>query len=161
MAKTKDKVTDTVGDVRPYVERALRDPKVRDDIKSAVAAARGVYDELIGGRSMTYVAGRVATDKDIQDSLKKAIDDLRDAADRVQGKSDHKARNTFLLLTGLALGLMFNPMTGPGTRRWVSEKLFGGGEDDYSFPMDSGTNATASAPPPPPPPAPPPPAPAA
>jgi len=132
MAKTKDKMSGAVSDARPYIERALKDDEVRDNVRSAVAAARAVYDELVGGRGVTQLAGRVATDKDIQDNLKSALDDLRTAADRVQGKSSHKSRNTVLLVAGIALGALFNPMTGPATRRWISDAIFGGG-DDYSY----------------------------
>jgi hypothetical protein len=83
----------------------------------------------MGGRAVTSVAAKVATDKDIQQSLRDAIDDLRDAADRVQGKDSHAARNATLLLTGMALGILFNPVTGPGTRRWLQDKIFGEGEE--------------------------------
>ena len=38
---------------------------------------------------------RAATDKDIQDNLRKAADELRTAASRIQGKEDHSGRNTF------------------------------------------------------------------
>ena len=44
------------------------------------------------------VATRVATDKDIQDELRSTIAELRKAADRVQGKEEHKGRNGGLLL---------------------------------------------------------------
>ena len=63
---------------------------------------------------MTTVATRVATDKDIQDKLREAVDELRTAADRVQGKKDHSGRNATLLIAGIALGILFNPVTGPG-----------------------------------------------
>ncbi len=37
-----------------------------------------------------------------------------------------------LLLTGIALGVLFNPMTGPETRKWIREKVFGPEEQfDY------------------------------
>jgi hypothetical protein len=98
-------------------------------VKSAIATARDIYDQLLGGRQFTAAAARVATDKDIQESLRDAIDDLRDAADRIQGKSSHATRNATLLLTGIALGILFNPVTGPGTRRWLQEKIFGEGEE--------------------------------
>jgi len=129
MAKLQDRARDRAGDVRPYVERALKDERVREDVKSAIATAREIYDQLIGGRAITSVAAKVATDKDIQQSLRDAIDDLRDAADRVQGKDSHGARNATLLLTGIALGILFNPVTGPGTRRWLQDKIFGEGEE--------------------------------
>jgi hypothetical protein len=116
---------DTISTARPYVKRALEDEEVRENLKSAVAAAREIYDELIVGRRPSAVAARVATDKDIQENFRSAIDDLKNAADRVQGKSDHTARNLMLLLTGVVLGLLFNPLTGPQTRRWVSDKILG------------------------------------
>ena len=34
-----------------------------------------------------------------------------------------------LLLTGIVLGLLFNPVTGPQTREWLSDKVFGAGEE--------------------------------
>jgi hypothetical protein len=129
MAKLHDRARDRASDVKPYVERALKDERVREDVKSAIATAREIYDQLMGGRAVTSVAAKVATDKDIQQSLRDAIDDLRDAADRVQGKDSRAARNATLLLTGIALGILFNPVTGPGTRRWLQDKIFGEGEE--------------------------------
>jgi hypothetical protein len=132
MAKLKDRASEA----RPYFERALKDERVRDDVKSAIATAREIYDELLGGRAVTSVAARVATDKEIQESLRDAIADLRDAADRVQGKGVHRGRNTTLLLTGIVLGVLFNPVTGPGTRRWLQEMIFGEG-DEFEYRQDS------------------------
>jgi hypothetical protein len=120
---------DRASDVRPYFERALKDEQVREDVKSAIATAREIYDQLIGGRAMTTVAAKVATDKEIQESLRDALDDLRDAADRIQGRDSHKTRNSVLLLTGITLGILFNPVTGPGTRRWLQDMMFGKGEE--------------------------------
>jgi hypothetical protein len=128
MAKAKDRVSD----MKPYVRRAIQDDEVRENVKSAIAAAREIYDELLGGRQATAVATRVATDKEIQDSLKSAIDDLRKAANRVQGKKEHASRNTALLIAGIALGILFNPMTGPATRQWIQDKLLGGAEEGTS-----------------------------
>ena len=132
MAKLKDRASDA----RPYLERAFKDERVREDVKSAIATAREIYDELLGGRAVTSVAARVATDKEIQEQLRDAIGDLRDAADRVQGKSAHKGRNTTLLLTGIVLGVLFNPVTGPGTRRWLQQTIFGEG-DEFEYRQDS------------------------
>ena len=125
MAKAKDRVAD----VKPYVRRAIQDEELRDNLRSAFATARDVYDELIGGRGVTGVANKVASDKDIQDQLRSAIEDLRAAASRIQGKEEHKGRNTSLLLAGIALGILFNPMTGPETRRWMKDKIFGENEE--------------------------------
>lgn len=129
--KTKDKVYDAADTVKPYVDRALHDEDLRDNLKNAFEAARDIYAELMGGRTAMGTATRLATDKDIQDNLKKAVEELREAADRVQGKEDHTARNTALLMGGIALGLLFNPVTGPQTRKWLMDKVAGG--EDFSF----------------------------
>ncbi|HEY1370081.1 MAG TPA: hypothetical protein VGF23_23345 [Gaiellaceae bacterium] len=132
MAKTREKVVDATGTVKPYVERALRDEDLRESVKNAYESARYIYNELMGGRGVTGVAARVATDKDIQSELRSAIAELRNAADRVQGREQHKGRNSTLLLVGIALGILFNPITGPATRKWISDSLFGGG-DDFTY----------------------------
>lgn len=137
---TKDKVAD----VRPYVERALRDEDLRENMKAAFEAARDVYAELMGGRGVTGVASRVATDKEIQENLRKALEELREAGDRVRGKADHSGRNTTLLLAGITLGILFNPMTGPQTRAWIKEKVLGPSDDfTYGGGAEAGSSASA------------------
>ena len=133
MAKTKDRLYDTADTVRPYVDRAIHDEDLRDNLKEAFNAARDVYAELLGGRNLTATATRVATDKDIQDNLKKTIEELRTAADRMQGKKDHGARNAMLLMAGITAGILLNPATGPQTRKWLMEKITGESSDDFSY----------------------------
>src|SRR5438128_7535345 len=132
MTKTTGKRLGKTGSARPDVERALTHEELRQHGRNAFESAREVYNELIGGRGPIPVATRVATDKDIQERLKDAVEELRQAADRVQGKKDHGARNTMLLLTGIALGILFNPVSGSQTRKWLSDRLFGTG-DDFTY----------------------------
>lgn len=138
MAKTKDRLYETADTMKPYVDRALRDDDLHDNLKEAFKAARDVYAELLGNRNVTATAVRAATDKEIQENLKKAVDELRSAANRIQGKEDHGARNTMLLLAGITAGILFNPMTGPQTRAWLMEKITGESGDDYSYTPPSG-----------------------
>ena len=144
MAKTKDRVSDAADTVKPYVQRALKDEELRENVKSAFESAREVYNELFAGRGMVPVATRVATDKDIQDNLRNAVDDLRAAADRLRGKEEHAARNTFFLLIGIMIGVLFNPVTGPATRKWISDKVFGS-SDDFTY-QSSGNSGSGTAP---------------
>jgi hypothetical protein len=129
MAKTKDKVSDAATTVKPYVDRALHDEELRESVRNAYESARTVYNELIGRRGVTGFATRIATDKDIQDELRSTIAELRKAADRVQGRQEHKSRNGTLLFVGIVLGVLFNPVTGGPTRKWLSDRLLGGGGD--------------------------------
>jgi hypothetical protein len=128
MTKTKDKVYDAADNVKPYVQRAMQDEKLRDDVMSAFATAKELYNELVGGRSAVTLATRVATDDEVRDRLKEAVEDLRNAADRLQGKKSHGGRNATLLVAGIALGILFNPVTGPETRKFLQE-LVGGGDE--------------------------------
>jgi hypothetical protein len=143
MHKTKDKFYDTADTVRPYVDRALHDEDLRDNLKEAFDAARHVYAELLGNRNLTATATRVATDKEIQESMRKAVEELREASRRVQGKEDHAARNTMLLLAGITAGIMLNPLTGPPTRKWVMEKITGESSDDFGTPGSAGGGSSA------------------
>jgi hypothetical protein len=127
--------------MRPYVDRALNDGELHDNLKEAFKAARGVYAELLGNRNLTGTAMRAATDKEIQENLKKTVEELRTAANRIQGKEDHSARNTMLLLAGITVGILFNPMTGPQTRKWVMDKITGEDSGDYSYPPPSDATA--------------------
>jgi gas vesicle protein len=142
MAKTKDRVYDAAGNVRPYVERAMKDEKLRDDVMSAFQTAKDLYNELVGGRGAVTLATRVATDDEIRERLKEAVEDLRSASDRLQGKKDHTGRNTTLLIAGIALGLLFNPITGPETRRWLKDMITGGDEFGGNYPSSGNGGAS-------------------
>jgi hypothetical protein len=140
MAKTKDKVYDAADNVKPYVQRAMKDEKLREDVMSAFSTAKELYNELMGGRNAVTLATRVATDDEIRDKLRLAIDDLRNAADRLQGKKRSSGRNTGIFVAAIALGILFNPVTGPETRKWLKDLLTGG--DDFAGDYSSNGGAT-------------------
>lgn len=133
MTYTKEKVAGAASSARPYVERAIRDKELRDNVRNAYSSARAVYDELASKRKVSDAATRLAGDKDLQDQLRNAIDELRSAAGRVGAVKRQSpepmqaARNALILLAGIALGLLLNPITGPAVRRLLARKLFGSG----------------------------------
>ncbi len=131
---------DRIQDAKPYVQRALQDEELRENLRNAFATARDVYGELLGNRGVTGIATKVASDEDIQDQLRSAIQDLRNAANRIQGQESHKSRTSTLLLAGIVLGILFNPMTGPETRRWLKDRIFG---EDEEFGYGGGTGGNS------------------
>ena len=136
--KAKERVGGVVDAAKPYVERIARDDELHEHVKKAYDSAAKIYDELVGDRSKKGLAMRVAHDRDLQEELRKAVEELKLAGRRVKGKDAHTLRNATLLLTGIALGIMFNPATGPDTRRWLKEKIFGAEEPfEYHSPNES------------------------
>ncbi len=133
MTYSKEKMAFAALSAKPFVERALRDEELRENIRNAYTSARAVYAELGSRRRVSDAASQLANDKDVQDDLRKAVEELRNAANRVQ-RVRHQpdpgraARNTLILLTGIALGILFNPVTGPSARRLLSRQLFGSGD---------------------------------
>jgi hypothetical protein len=134
MAKGKTTLTSKADLVRPYVERAMNDEKLRTEVMRAFATAKDLYEDLVHDTDKPMVlASRVATDDDVRDKLREAIEDLRSAGDRLQGKrerSSHKAST--LLVAGIALGILFNPVTGSETRRFIRDLISGGGHESHA-----------------------------
>jgi hypothetical protein len=135
MAKKRtDKLADNVEALRPYVERALKDENVRKNLREAVAAAQNIYGDLSKGNGVAKSASKLAGDKDVQENIRKAFEQLSEASDRVKGKNQtHKMRNT-ALLAGIIAGALYNPWTGPQTRKWLTDKI--AGSDDLE-PLES------------------------
>ena len=137
----KERVNEAYEGARPYVERLASDEDLHEHVKSAYASARKIYDELIGPSGATGVAMRVARDKDLQDELRSTVEELRKAGQRLQKGESHTGRNFTLLLTGIALGVLFNPVTGAETRQWIRDKVFGDAEPFETYQSgDGGTS---------------------
>ena len=137
MTKTRARVYGAADNIRPYVERAMQDENLRAEVLRAFGTAREIYNDLMGDRDKPVkIASRVATDDEIRDKLRDAIEDLRHASDRLQGKRERHTGRTTLLVAGIALGILFNPVTGPETRRFIRDMVSGG--------SDSSDGATSS-----------------
>jgi len=144
MAKTKQKSAVSPDALRPYVERAMTDPELRDDLLAAFVAARSLYEQLAKGRGVKGKAGKVS-DKDFQKQLQGLVGELSDASGRLQGKGakrkkGRKRRNRVILLTGVTLGVLYNPWTGEATRDWLMDRVAGGDADGLD---EFGTEAGA------------------
>jgi hypothetical protein len=127
MARTKD----TAHAVRPYVKRAIEDPELREDLVAAFAAARELYEQVSKGDGVKGKAQKIS-DRDFQKELQRLVSDVTEASERMRegDTKSHKARNV-VLLTGVTLGLLYNPWTGQATRDWIMDRVSGGNGDGY------------------------------
>jgi len=131
MAKTKDKPALAAEALRPYVKRAMEDPELRDDLLAAFVAARSLYGQISDRQGVKAKAEKVS-DKGFQKELQELVSDISDATDRIKdADKSHKARNRVILLTGVTLGVLYNPWTGQATREWIMNRVAGENGDGF------------------------------
>jgi len=146
MNTTKERVADATSHVRPIVERALRDEELRHNVKEAYTSARALYDQLLTRNDFSHVATKLVTDEDIQAHLRNVVEQIRTASGRAQTaqeeaqKAQRSARATLLLVAGIAIGLLVNPLTGPSLRRFVKRRLFGGKGKGFVYHEGNGSH---------------------
>ena len=133
MAKTKDKVSDAASNVKPYLDRALHDEELRENVRNAYESARTIYDELIGNARRH---GRGNARRHRQGHPGRApLDDRRAAQGGRSRPGQGGAQGRIgrpCSSSGSCSASLFNPITGPQTRKWLSDRLFGGG-DDFTY----------------------------
>jgi len=148
MAKTKASPTLSSDTLKPYVQRAMTDPELREDLLAAFVAARSIYGQMAKGRGIKGKAEKVS-EKDFQKQLQHLVDDLSEASDKLKGKAKkkgHRTRNRIVLLTGVTLGVLYNPWTGQATRDWIMEQVAGGdGTELEEFEAELAADADAVA----------------
>jgi MFS superfamily sulfate permease-like transporter len=107
----------------------------------AFGTARELYSELMSDKERPItIASRVATDDEIRDKVREAIEDLRHASERIQGKTAKdrsSGRGAKLLIAGIALGILFNPVTGAETRRFIKD-MVSSGDDSHDHSSSNG-----------------------
>jgi hypothetical protein len=102
VTKGRDAFSGAAEVIKPYLERAVGDQRLRDDVS------------------------RVAT-ADVRERLRETLEDIRGAGTRLPGRRERSSgRASAVLVAGVALGILFNPLTGPGTRRFIRDLLSAG-----------------------------------
>jgi len=116
-------------------------------VRQAFQAAKEVYGELVSKGQVSKAATHAVTDREVQENLRTAVDELRHAATRIQGQEEepHRGRNTALLMSGIALGILFNPVTGPQARAWLRETVLGPLEEIEYTPGDDSASGDGAA----------------
>jgi hypothetical protein len=129
--KTKDRPAKAADALRPYVKRAMEDPELREDLVAAFVAARDLYGQIANRSGVKGKAEKIS-DKEFQKEFQTFVADLSDATERLKDAgSPHKTRNRVILLTGVTLGVLFNPWTGQATRDWIMNRVTGANGDAF------------------------------
>lgn len=131
---TVEKVKRSATEAVPVVKQLAKDEQFRKALIDAYGTARQIYDELDGEKSAKRLAGRIASDPKLQKELTKHLKEIQKAAKKASRKS-HKKRNA-LILGAIALGVLYNPKTGPQTRKWLKEKLGRSSDDTFSYEVE-------------------------
>lgn len=111
-----------------YIHRLIEDAELRDSVRSAFDAAKDAYARLSSNGSPINTA---IDDKKVHKDLKVAAENLREASQRLRGKSSdhHWGRLLLIAVAGGVLALVLSE----GLRKSVLDKLFGAEEEfEYS-----------------------------
>ena len=73
MAKTKTSPALSTDALKPYVQRAMTDPELREDLLAAFVAARSLYGQMAKGRGVKGKAEKVS-EKDFQKQLQTLVE---------------------------------------------------------------------------------------
>ena len=127
-----DKARDTLRDVVSYADEVIRDERLRADIRAAVGhgskAGARVKDDVNAGGGITT---RLASDKKLRRDLRRMLDDLDSASERIRRRKSHRARNVLLIVAsaGAALAVI------PSVRQWLARQR--ASEFTSSMPSDA------------------------
>jgi hypothetical protein len=115
--------------LQPQVQRLARDEELHAHVRNAYDSGRLIYERVFGGRGARGLVRRVSRDEQLRRELARTLEELRAAGSRVQEKPNRTGRNAVLFASGLGLALLFNPLSGPATRRWLDTRLRGSDEE--------------------------------
>jgi len=139
--------TDAVSAVRenPYVQKALSDEQLHDEVRSAFAAAQSLFEQL---RSNAAPSKKLTNDK-LFDELQTLATSIRDASDSIRdAKPRRSGGGGFGRLIGLTIvGGIAAIALSEGLRTKLLDALFGA-EEEFQYTPSSAVNGTAPAAPP-------------
>ena len=111
-----DKAKETLRDVVSYADEVIRDERLRADIRAAVAHGSKAGDRVKKSVNAGGITTSLASDKKLRKDLRRMLDDLDSASERIRRKKSHRARNVLLIVAsaGAALAVI------PSVRQWLA-----------------------------------------
>jgi hypothetical protein len=146
MSKTKkaSQTADRAGDLystareNPYVQRLIEDDELRDNLRDAFESAKGAYGRATGNGKGTVKA--VTSDKKVQKDLRKAVENLQEASERLRPPKKRKSRLGRLILLAL-VGAAIALVVSEDARKTVLDALFGA-EEEFEYTSTSSINGS-------------------
>ena len=112
----------------PYVRRLIEDAELRSSVKDAFDAARHAYQRMSNGKGPVRA---VTEDKKVQRDLRSAAESLREASNRLRGRT--KKRHWGRLFVIAVLGAVLAIALSEDLRKAFLDRLFGAEEEfEYS-----------------------------
>lgn len=112
-----DKAKETLRDVVSYADEVVRDERLRGDILAAIGHGAEAGDRFRADVDAGGITTRLAADKKLRRNLRRALDDLENASDRLRRKRRHRVRN--IVLIAAAAGVV--AAIAPSARRWFAQ----------------------------------------
>jgi hypothetical protein len=124
----------------PYVRRMIEDAELRNSVKEAFDAARHAYKRMSNGKGPVRA---VTEDKKVQRDLRSAAESLREASDRLRGRTKRHHWGRLLLIA--VLGAVLAIALSEDLRKAALDRLFGAEEEfEYSSQTTPAPEPTAT-----------------
>jgi hypothetical protein len=115
-----DKAKETLRDVLSYTDEVIRDERLRADIRAAVGHGSKAGDRVKKDVNAGAITTRLAADKKLLKDLRRMLDDLDSASERIRRKKSHRARNALLIVASASAGAALVVI--PSVRQWLSRQ---------------------------------------
>ena len=131
----------------PYLQRLIEDPKLRDNVSTAIESGKSAYDRLLSSKAPHKA---VIDDKKLQNDLRQAAEAVRDAATALTDAPKKRAKKGKRLGRKLLIAVVGGAAALAGSeklRSKVLDTLFGAEEEfQYTPPVASPTSAPPASP---------------
>jgi hypothetical protein len=113
-----DKAKETLRDLVSYADEVMRDQRLRADIRAAVGHGSNAGNRVKKDVDAGAITTRLAADKKLRKDLRRMLDDLDSASERIRRKKSHRARNVLLIVAsaGAVLAVI------PSVRQWLARQ---------------------------------------
>jgi hypothetical protein len=112
------KVKDAIDGVVAYLDEVAGDERLRADVRAAIGHGWDAGDQIRKDLRAGTTATRLASDHELRENIRRMLDDMERASDRMLRRKRHRIRNALLVLGGAAAAAAAVPRM----RAWVTDR---------------------------------------